>query len=269
MTNSELISKLNSLKSVRPDKEWLESNRELLLSQVSNSGAEELTGWRLVVINFSSALKSVAQPVYALGAFVLMLLAGSLFSGRLLAGTKPNDSLYIARILSEKVKVNTTFGSEARNKMEMKFASEHAQDISAILADPSFNNEANQDQVAKLNESFNEEVSVVKEGLSRLVAPIAPVAKNDDVVIADSSKDQQGIQMSEQPAEAVASIASASALTVMPEVATSTVEAETEASSTVETVEAAKIIDEAQQLFNSKDYGKASDKLKEVNEIIR
>lgn len=281
MTNSELIAKLNNLKSISPDQKWLESNRELLLSQVSNSGAETLSTWRVVFINVSSVLKSAAQPVYALGAFVLLLLTGSLFSGQLLASTKPNDSLYIARILSEKVKLNTTFDSAARNKMEVKFASSHAQDITAVLADPSFNTEENKDQVARLNDSFNEEVNTVKEKIGRLNAAISPAKTGDEVVIADSSKDKQGIQIADGSAlnAAVASIA-ASAQPAISATATLMVQAgmnlkapsaELAASSTetVEPTEADKMIDEAIQLFSSKDYEKASDKLKEVSETIK
>ncbi len=281
MTNSELIAKLNNLKSISPDQKWLESNRELLLSQVSNSGAENLSTWRVIFINISSVMKSAAQPVYALGAFVLLLLTGSLFSGQLLASTKPNDSLYIARILSEKVKLNTTFDTATRNRMEMKFASEHAQDITAVLADPSFNNEENKDQVAKLNDSFNEEVNTVKENISRLAAAATPAATGDEVVIADSSKDAKGIQVADGSAlnAAVASIAasaqpaiSATATLVVPaglNLKATSAEMAASSTETIEPTAADKMLDEAIQLFSSKDYEKASDKLKEVSETIK
>lgn len=279
MTNSQLITKLNNLKSVNPDQKWLEGNRELLLSQVSNSGAEKLTAWSVILINVSSVLKSASQPVYALGAFILLLLSGSLFSGQLLARTKPNDSLYIARIISEKVKLNTTFNSDARNKMEVKFAASHAQDISAVLSDPAFNNEANQDQVARLNNSFSEELNTVKDGINHIGAIVTPIS--EEVVIADSKKDGQGIQVKEEPALSAAITAiTASAQPIISATATLAVpagltlkatSAEIKASSTEKVVPTAadKIIDEAIQLFDSKDYQKASDKLKEVNEIIK
>lgn len=278
MTNSELITKLNNLQSVNPDKKWLESNRELLLSQVSNSGAETLSTWKVVLINVSSVLKSAVRPAYALGAFVLLLLTGSFFSGQILASTKPNDSLYIARIISEKVKLNTTFSSAERSKMEARFASNHAQDISAVLADPAFNNEENQDQVAKLSDSFNEEVNTVKNKINSLSVSAAPVTGNEEVVIADSAKDDKGIQVSENTDLNTAAEKSASEPVVTDVLkgqisgtsseavaATSTETGEIKASATV----ADKILDEAQALFNSKDYEKASDKLKEIDEIIK
>jgi hypothetical protein len=275
MTNSELITKLNNLQSVNPDKKWLESNRELLLSQVSNSGAETLSTWKVVLINVSSVLKSAVQPAYAFGAFVFLLLIGSFFSGQILAGTKPNDSLYIARIISEKVKLNTTFSSAERSKMEARFASNRAQDISAVLADPNFNNEENQDQVAKLSDSFIEEVKTVKNKINSLKITPAPVV-NDKVVIAESAKDDQGIQISEDNNSDISAGVSAfeSEDSVVSENLTSSTSSEAAATSTEDEeinapTAADKILDEAQALFNSKDYEKASDKLKEVDEIIK
>jgi hypothetical protein len=280
MTNSELITKLNNLQSVNPDKKWLESNRELLLSQVSNSGAETLSTWKVVLINVSSVLKSAVQPAYALGAFVLLLLTGSFFSGQILASTKPNDSLYIARIISEKVKLNTTFSSAERNKMEARFASNHAQDISAVLSDPAFNNEENQDQVARLSDSFNEEVNTVKNRINSLNVSATP-ADGGEVVIADSAKDNKGIQVSEGSNLNITAATSAmptiskSAVLVVPEELTLGTSSEAAATSTeageinIPATAADKILNEAQALFNSKDYEKASDKLKEVDEIIK
>ena len=298
MTDQELIAKLNSLKKLGPDKNWLESNRALLLSQISNSGAVDLPAWKIFLIDFSSSMKAISQPAYALGIFVMLLLSGSLFSQQILAKAKPNDSLYIARVISEKVKINTTFNPEERDKLAVQFASEHAQDISAVLADPAFNTEANKDQVAKLNDSFKQEVNTVKNHIGRLaaapkVAPASAVAgtNTDDVMIAENSKDEQGIKLMEKSDIALApdvkettgtikslvekasvkDEATSTDKTTVDEGATTSLE---KASSTPDAAinnpsAADKILDEATQLFNQKDYTKAVDKLKEVDEIIK
>ncbi len=250
MTDKDLISKLNSLKSIKPDSTWMTSNRDLLLSQISNSGARDLSAWQLFVINFNSLAKAVAQPVYALGAFVLILISGSLFSHQVFSSAKPNDSLYIARIISEKAKLNTMFNSDERNKMAVQFATEHAQDISNVLADPKFNTEENKDQVAKLNESFDQEIKTVKSKISylipkRVVSPEPDKSTtSDEVIMAGSEKATSGVQVLE--VEVVAD-----------EIKIPEIKSE-------ET-----IINEAKVLFDNKDYSKASDKLKEVDELIK
>jgi len=307
MTNKDLIAKLNSLKKISPDSAWLSSNRELLLSQVSNSGAENLSYWKNLQINLSSAFKTAAQPAYALVAFVLILLTGSLTSAEFLATSKPNDSLYIARIISEQVKLSTTFNTDARDRLAGQFASVHAQDISAILANPEFNTEENKDRVAVLSDSFNKEVDTVKNRITKLAASSA--VKNSEsndnnselLTIADSAKDKNGIQLLEnnsssnpvvdknfEQGQSGVEIYSTSS-SDLPENKIETIKAEavedvteslnptstlvnansTVASSTEASDEVIKILDEAKKLFDAKDYENASNKLKEVDQIIK
>jgi hypothetical protein len=292
MTNRELVVKLNNLKKINPDQNWLKSNRELLLSQISNSGAVELSAWKIFVINFESTMRAASRPAYALGVFVLMLIVGSLFSQRTLNKTKPNDSLYIARIISEKVKLNTMFNSQERNKLAVQFASEHARDITAVLADPQFNTEENQDQVAKLNDSFKKEVVTVKEGINRLAATTKdqPIAQSELLTIADSSKDTQGIQLSTgagntapiainpiNPSISATATGAVNPEIILPAVSDGALVASSASSTLVVPVPAAdnvsdsdKILDEAQKLFDSANYTQASDKLQEaIDEIIK
>lgn len=297
MNNRDLISKLNNFKKINPDQKWLDNNRELLLSQVSNSCAESLSVWKILVINLTSLSKAVSQPIYALGIFVLLLLSGSLFSQGLLAKTKPNDSLYIARIIAENVKLNTTFNTAERNKLALQYASGHAQDISAVLSDPEFNTAGNSARVAKLNSSFNEEVKTVKSRIKSLSVStsdyVENVSKNsnkpetEDLVIADSFKDKQGISLEENKnnlseniiigSEKVSSgtekiKATGTGDTLNSGVTLTATTTNLNSSTSLEIVNtssaADKILDEAQKLFDSKNYSQAADKLKEVEKII-
>jgi hypothetical protein len=286
MTDKELISKLNTLKNVSPESSWLASNRELFLAQISNSGADKLSGGQVFFINFKSFLKASSQPVFALGVFVLVLISSSLFGHKLFSQAKPNDSLYIARIISEKVKLNTVWNPEEKNKLAVSFATNHAKDISEVLSDPSFNNEENKDQVAKLNDSFNKEIDNVKKMVSSSAVKVVhqDETKNNSVEMSDEAvsiaaehKAEQGIQVSEptQSQPEHAEIKTSTTIKEEPE-ATST---EIKASSTevkAETVvldnkidEADKMIDAAKESFNNKDYNSVINKLNEVTEIIK
>jgi len=286
MTDKDLIAKLNSLKKITPDQNWLKSNRELLVSQISNSGAIKLSPWKIFVINFNSLAKATAHPAYALGVFVFVLVTGSLFSHQVFSSAKPNDSLYIARIISEKAKLNTMFNSDERNKLAVQFATEHAQDISAVLADPGFNNDSNKDQVAKLSESFNQEINSVKTHISYLAPKSVKNSDttiktdiNDTVSMANSLKDNAGVQIFEDKtlSPIIVPDGKATSVLVMPSgliassaTATAAIDKVGENKETEDKkVNADSILDEAKQLFESKDYNKALDKLKEVDEIIK
>lgn len=290
MTEKNLILKLKNLANISPDEAWLKSNRELLFSQISNSGATQLSVWQNFVINLRSFTKAAAQPVYAFGIFVFALGVTSIFSHQLLSQAKPNDTLYIARILSEKAKINTVINPESRNKLAMQFANERAQEISAVLADPNFNNEENKDAVAKLNTSFNEEIETVKSRIKNIVplqnatpsvaANINSTINSDAVSIAENNKDAGGVQLLENPNNKI--IVNSNS-----KIETSSVLKKTTSTSTLNLSETATttkddnkdvnkdalktdtILDEAQKLFSEKDYTKALDKLKEVNEILK
>jgi len=267
MTDRYLISKLNNLKNVKPEADWLKSNRELLLTQISNSGANQLSSWQVFVINLQSFTKTVYQPAVVLGAFIIVLVFGGLFGHQFFTQAKPNDSLYIARIVSEKAKLGTIFNTQERDKLAVQFAANHAQDITAMLANPEFNNENNQEQIARLNESFNREIDTVKTKINRLasaktVVDKAPVVNDEEalVSIASDLTEDQGIELVE--AKPVIDPAIVSQATNTTEVVTGDTVEENVSSTD-------KILNEAKQLFEQKDYNSALNKLKEVNEMIK
>ncbi len=263
MTEKNLISRLNNLRNVKPDAEWLKSNRELLLTQISNSGASDLSTWQTFIINLQSFTKTVYQPVFILGTFIIVLVSGSLFSHQLFTQAKPNDSLYIARIVSEKAKLGTIFNNNDRDRLAVQFAANHAQDITTVLSNPEFNNESNQDQVAHLNESFNKEINTVKTKINRLTINKTPTIPNNEDALVSVASDltvDQGIQLIEPE------LTITTATNTIPSIE----EIISEEMIIPETVtETDKILDEAQQLFDQKDYNSALNKLKEVDEIIK
>lgn len=204
MTEKQLIQKLNNLREIHPDTDWLKSNRESLYSQISNSGAKELSSWSSFVINFSSLAKTVSMPAVALASFVVFILVSSIFSHQLLINAKPSDSLYIARVISEKAKLNTIFNAENREKMAAQFATSHAQDIITVLSDPSVIK--NEEEVAKLSENFKAEINTAKQSISKLgnnkpaATPViitnAATATSEEVFSANLGKDEKGLSLS-------------------------------------------------------------------------
>lgn len=224
MTEKDLIKKLHNLREIKADAEWLKSNRDLLYSQISNSGAKEISPWSSFVINFSSLAKTVSMPAMALGSFLILILATSIFSHELLVNAKPNQSLYIARVISEKARLNTILNTESRDKMAAQFAASHAQDIITVLSDPTIT--SNEQEVAKLNESFKEEMKTVQKNIAKVNKPAAATniaTASEEVFSATALKDDQGVSI-----DIVASSSSE------------------------------KILEEANSLFDKKDYPNAS-----------
>ncbi len=205
MTDKYLINNLKKLKTLSPDKTWQKNAKSLFMSQITNSGARELSSSDNFKILIKSLFSLSFKPVAVTLTSFMLLLTTSIFAHQAFEGNKPDDSLYIARIVSERAKLNTVLDSKARERLATKFAASHAKEISLILADPDFDLKANQEKIAKLNDSFNKEIDSVRTNVTNwdsqkdLIASSSEDLKNDDellVSIADSNKDEEGIEVS-------------------------------------------------------------------------
>ena len=308
MKNQNLIIKLKSLNSVEPDAKFLKDNRELLLSQIENSGVEKISSFDRILLTSENLARLFSRPAFALGVFVVVLFGANFIASSVLAKSKPNESLYIARVISERVKVNTTINQEAREKLAINYALRHAEDIASILSDEKFNNEENSDQVAKLSDDFIKEVNKVEDGLNRLSlksqkanvnveTAVNLVVDNDDdneatMTIADNSKDDDGLEIyiPEDKGAVMGKINidididveggddEINAITLEEEVVATSSETKASSSEEVEGgVEADLIIQssatskttEAKELAEKKDFGAALNKLNEAVESIK
>lgn len=168
MTEKQLLQQLKELKTITLSEETKKSNRDVLFSQIANTSVrEEIPAQGSFFWGFKNVFSVFSQPLLIV-AGVFVFVAGGLIAGSgFFKDSKPNDSLYIARIISERAKLNTTFSQTERDALSLKFASDHAKDIATILMDPEFNNEENKDQVEKLNASFKNEISKVKDKMEK------------------------------------------------------------------------------------------------------
>lgn len=212
MTEKKIISQLNKLKALSPDKTWQNSCRDVLVSQISNSGGRKLNAWQEFLISFKCVSNLAYRPVIVMASFFVILLVTSLFSYQLFSSSKPNDSLYIARVISERAKLNTVLDSRSKELLAAKFAMSHAKDISNILADPDFDFEANSKQVARLNDSFSKEIELARTKLGSLQeteeslpeasneiissSTSSPSYEDDMIFIADNHRDDKGLEVS-------------------------------------------------------------------------
>ncbi|MGE5426059.1 MAG: hypothetical protein ACM3PZ_03225 [Bacillota bacterium] len=262
MTEHDFIKQLKGLKQITPDQTWLKSNREILLSQIANSGAQEISSWKRILIDVRSFTQAISQPALVLGSLLLFATGASAFGYLAFNRAKPDESLYIARIISEKAKLASVFNNEEKAKLEVQFAADHAAAITQVLAEAE---EGKHDdaQVAQLNESFNKEIDTVRTRIAGIkksaVATPAPVATTSDeemIVTAGNEKDDKGLSLAVNNG------------TANPQAATTTATSTKPAETKPEVRQPDAILEEAKVLFDNKEYDGALDKLKEVKEII-
>ena len=277
MENKELIKKLNNLKSICPDREWKEKNRGILFSQISATVvpvAEETGAMIKIFVLPRTLARFFSTPAWAVFFVCLLVVAGSAFSVGAARLTKPDSSLYIARIISEKAQLAVTFGEEKKAKLSFRFANDHAKDITEILAKTDSSDEAGKSKAEKLSENFKKEMTVAKTKLKEMGA-LAGLEEGDEetkVFSANLKKEERGVQVSEpQPKEEIVSENNQTDAAIIK------IEAEEEATNTpsgevgghsANLGDAYKILEEAEELLNEKDHSGTLNKLEEANNIV-
>lgn len=259
MNEKDLVHHLSSLKntSARPD--WVRQNREVLSFQIFN-GQESVA----VELGFFSRMSlfthRLLQPTPIAALITLFFLVSGVVGIRASEKTTPNDVLYIAKIISEKTEYATTFDEKSKAQLNVRFAKNRAAELSMIVGN-SKEMDTTDPRVQELSESFKREIASVRERLTRLqaeetkqatieaqtqsrpklnIATKKPVDVQDpagtteetkveegEVFSAEASKDKQGIEIS------------------MPE-------------------SSQKVLEEAEKLFNEKNYNEAVSKLGEI-----
>ncbi len=279
---------LNTLKDITPSASWKESNRKFLLSQISNQETRE--------IEHKGFFSIIHQPAWAVFSIFLILVVGGGVSARATKNIKPGNSLYIARVLSEKTQVAMTWNKEEKAKKDMKFAQIHAKDITDVLADPSFDHVENKEKAEKLTLNFRQNLNTVKEKMEEInkirkenrtqdetkeddiMVSLGNIEKNDEGKIhtVDSGKGDEGMEFyetdfgkEEKPLEKEEKEPEEIKIIPMPiiETITSTEEIIIEQATTTEnTIE--DTIKKAGETLEAKDFEETKNMLEKVDEII-
>ncbi len=200
----ELIKKLNILKEkTQPRAAWKKETKEFLLSQISNlEKKREISLYENSVFTEKKGFFSIIhQPAWAVFCILLIIIGGGAISARAARNIKPGNSLYIARIISEKAQVAMVFNKEKKARLDMKFAHNHAKEITEVLADSNFNRDDNKVKVAKLNRDFKQELGIVKEKIEEInkdeeynqVVSAGGIKENSMVRSVDFNREENGL----------------------------------------------------------------------------
>ncbi|MBA3047307.1 hypothetical protein KKC83_01480 [Patescibacteria group bacterium] len=263
MSEKDLLLQLNKLKDIKPSFDWKNSNREILFNQITRGHAEEEISKFDIFKNmlphnmFSRAL----QPVLAVVLIVLIVASGGVISLNAARDTNPGDSLYIAKIISEKAQIAITFNDKGKAKLGVEFASNRALEITRVIAESEKNKEK---QVEKLTKDFKKEISAVKARLVKIDSAKDNSAKENKEAAETQDDDLQvfsaNLEKSDQGMEIYDS-------------AGNLLSAEEESAAVEDLVVAGPsnlddILTEAEKLFDEQDYSGTLNKLSEANDMM-
>lgn len=260
MNDKELLQKLNNLKTIKPDDNWKKNYREVLYSQISAGAAVNKSESNLRIIWQSirpgKVFLDMAKPVWvaSLASMLILIIGiGGVYASK---NSKPGDSLYIAKIISEKAQFAMAFNEKDKAKLGLEFATNRAKEMIQVLQDTGQTATVNNDKLEKLSQNFKKEISQVKTRLTTIsgYARAGKAAENQnkkeeepEVFGANLGKNDQRMEISE-PAKPAA------APQIQP--------------SPIATTTPDKALEEAEKLVDEKNINGAINKIEEVKQII-
>jgi len=257
MNEKEILGQLNKFQDVKPDDAWKKSNREILLSQISNSQSTNVEfSWAQTFRIHMQALTNMSQPAMAVVLIMLFIVSGGTLGLRASQGTKPGDSLYIAKIISEKAQLAMAFNDESKVKLGIAFAGNRADELTQVLAskDDQPMSVSDKQEVSSLVDSLKQQIINVKSQAEKIQPATSEVAvkpTEDDggkIFAAGAGKMVNGLQVSEK-----VNIPAATKATGTPVVK----EADTKT-----------ILEQAKEYLKQENYDAAISKLEEAGKVI-
>ena len=271
MTERDLLTKLKNLKSVSAPVAWKKANRDILFSQIAGGKEPEQASWFEVFENFlpEKMVFVFSKPVAVFAVIALIIFGGGAVSIAASARSKPGDSLYIAKIISEKTKQALTFDSRAKARLNLEFAGNRATEATQVLSEAG-TAEDKSAQLDELSTNFKKELTAVKSRLAK-INPNSTSKNNDNgnpdnagtagdekVQVFGSAleKTDQGLEVSDNTQNINKTDSNNQAATT------------TNPSGAAVFSPTDSVLADAEKLFDQKDYQGSMDKLKELSVII-
>jgi len=275
MKDKDLLKKLNNLKNIKPDDNWKNNYRELLYSQISagqttNEKQSNLkTIWETIMPG--KIFMSMAKPVWvtSLASILILIIGiGGVYASK---NSKPGDSLYIAKIISEKAQFAITFNEKEKAKLGLEFATNRAKEITQVLEESKESEDNKDKKVEQLTQNFKKEINQVKDRLTIIKASENQTnqqAEETEVFGANLGKTDRGLEVSEPIAPVGGQVKLEIKEETVPELK---LESPTEAVATTTEENLSnsdEALKEAEKMFDEKDYNGTITKIEEVKQIM-
>ncbi|MFA6307057.1 MAG: DUF5667 domain-containing protein [Patescibacteria group bacterium] len=269
MNDKDLLKKLNNLKTIKPDDNFKKNYRELLYAQISAGATVNKSESNLRIIWESimpgKVFINMVKPVWITSlasVLILVIGVGGVYASK---NSKPGDSLYIAKIISEKAQFVMTFNEKDKAKLGLEFATNRAKEITQVLEESKESEDKKGAKVEQLSQDFKKEISQVKNRLTTIKKAENKNNQNKEeepeVFGANLGKDDQRMEISEP-------VKPAAKQEILPEV-----KLELAAPVIATTTEGSlnspdKALEEAEKMLDEKNYDGAIDKIEEAKQII-
>lgn len=258
--NKSIKEQLNILKEVKPSALWKENNRSLLISQITSAEESkietEMNAFDAIWKSFvGDARVFFAQPSVFVVALVAVLIGGTTLTPGFVNNAQPGDSLYIAKMVSEKAQLAMTFNDAKKAKLGLEFAENRTREITRVLVKFNESKEEKDDRVQQLTDDFKDEIVKIKT--YNVIPDVTNVAKVEGVVT-EEVDEELDVLLGE---EGVVDPKVFSAFSGKSDEGIELVEVDSQK-------DLHEVLDNATELIDSKDYVGTLSKLEEATAII-
>lgn len=266
MEDRDLLKKLNDLKTIKPDDNWKKNYREILYSQISAGVTENKSESNLKTIWDSimpgKIFMDMAKPVWVMSlasVLILVIGIGGVYASK---NSKPGDSLYIAKIISEKAQFAMVFNEKDKAKLGLEFAANRAKEITQVLSEAKEPAGQKEKKVEQLSQNFKKEISQVKNRLTTIKA--AENKNNQNKKVEEPEVFGANLDKSDQRMELAEPAKSEVKKDVVLESQTKPT-----ATTTKENLNSSdKVLDEAEKMIDEENYGGILNKMEEAKQIM-
>ena len=186
MTDKDLIKKIKSLKGISPDKEWMNSARNELITEIGLNKEADFMG-----IGFFQWLKH-PQAIALATCLVLIFFCGPWLSLKASQSSLPGDLLYSVKKISEDAQIIITSDDE-KIELQAEFANRRLEELNKI-SENSFSQEEKTEKTKQLINDFKSNLAQIKENVSN--APkerVVSVARKTKEIEKDLSRTKEDI----------------------------------------------------------------------------
>jgi len=174
MKKNAVTKKIGLLKEIKPNPDWLKSQRSNLLLEIE-SGKEARRAWDLPGFFAPNFSKIFAQPVFrpvAVSFLALcLILSGGLVTVQAAKNSSPGDLLYPVKITLHQVK--TSISSQANKpKLQAELVGYRIQELAKIIEES--NSAEKEDRVLKLTDKIQAQVVNTKAQFDKTVKETVP-----------------------------------------------------------------------------------------------
>jgi len=205
MKNNAVTNKIRLLKEIKPNPDWLESQRRNLLLHIKSDN-EAQRAWSLsefFVSRLAGAVSKLAlRPVMVSLIIFSLIFGGSFLTVKAAKNSLPGDLLYPIKIAMENVRVKIS-SQETRTKLQAEFVEHRAEELTQIIEEVD-NPIEKKEKVIKTVNKLQAQVASTKAHLDKVKAD--KPEKVAEVTEAVNEKLSEAKKMVEESSESLAVI---------------------------------------------------------------